>query len=95
MDRSHPRCPAVLALLALLWLAPGPAVAAPALLAPSAPEESLLATLWSWITDFRTAAGPEPSFEKSATGGDPDSGIAMPDEPVIDKGILIDPNGQR
>lgn len=93
MYRSHPRCPAILALLALLWLTAGPAVAAPVALHRSAPEESLFATLWSWVTGFWTAAGPEPSFEKSATGGDPDSVITAPDDP--DKGVLIDPNGQR
>lgn len=94
MYRSHPRRPAVLALLALLWLAAGPAVASPAVLAPGAPEAGLLATLRGWITGF-WSAGPETSFEKSATGGDPDSVITTPDEPGADKGVLIDPNGER
>ena len=49
--------------------------------------------LWSWVTGFWTAAGPEPSFEKTSTGGDPDSAVATPDDPVVDKGVLIDPNG--
>lgn len=92
MYRSHPRCPAVFALLALLWLAAGPAAAAPAV--PGSPGESLLSTLWSWVAGFWTATGPEPSFEKTATDGDPDSAIAAPDDPVIDKGVLIDPNGE-
>lgn len=95
MYRARPRCTAVFALLALLWLAAGPAVAAPALLDPSAPEESLLATLWGWVTGLWTAAGPEASVEKTAMGGDPDSVVTTPDDPVTDKGVLIDPNGQR
>lgn len=95
MYRAHARCPAVLALLALLWLAAGPAVAVPAILGPNVPEESFFATLWSWVTGFWTAVGPEPSFEKTATGGDPDSAVTTSDDPVTDKGVLIDPNGQR
>ena len=94
MYRSRPRCLAVFALLALLWFGAGPAVAIPAPLASSAPEAGLLETLWGWITGFWTTAVPAPAFEKSATGGDPDSAITMPDEPVTDKGVLIDPNGQ-
>ena len=95
MYRSHPRCPAVLALLALLWLAAGPAVAAPVVPAPGVPEESVLETLWSWITGFWSPAGLEASAEKSATGGDTDSVVTAPDDPVPDKGVLIDPNGHR
>ena len=94
MYRSHPRCTAVLVLLALLWLAAVPAAAAP-VVTPSVPEESLLATLWSWITGFWSAASLEAPAEKSATGGDTDSVVTTPDEPVTDKGVLIDPNGQR
>ena len=85
---------AALVLLAMLWLATGPAVAAPAVLDPSAPGGSLLASLWSWVTGFWTAS-PEPSFEKAALGDDPDSGVTTLGDPVTDKGVLIDPNGHR
>ncbi|HSF41850.1 MAG TPA: hypothetical protein VLT87_18760 [Thermoanaerobaculia bacterium] len=86
---------AALVLLAMLWLAAGPAVAAPAVFDPSVPGGSLLASLWSWVTGSWTAASPGPSVEKTALGEDPDSGTTTLDDPESDKGVLIDPNGQH
>jgi len=97
MDRTLARraTAAALVLLATLCLAAGPAAAAPAVFGPSDPEESLLSSLWSWITGLWTAAGPEPAFEKAVSDGSSNTTNTSTSDPVIDKGVLIDPNGLR
>jgi hypothetical protein len=86
---------AAVVLIATLWLAAGPAMAAPAFFGPSTPETSLLEPLWSWLAGL-WAAEPAISAEKAATspGGDPGTTDLSPDD-LGDKGVLIDPNGQR
>ena len=88
-------------LIATLWLAAGPAAAAPAFFglsapaAPAAPEGSLLETLWGWLAGL-WATEPGISVEKTATspGGDPGTTDLGADD-LGDKGVLIDPNGLR
>lgn len=85
-------------LIAMLWLAAGPAVAAtPAVFAPSAPaaaEAGVLEALWGWLAGL-WAAPAEASFEKTVTPvGDPGATDLSPGDRG-DKGVLIDPNGHR
>lgn len=99
MDRTLTRRATTATLIAMLWLAAGPAAAAPpAAFGPSAPavaEASLLTALWSWLSSLWTA-GPEGSAEKTASPqvGDPGAPELSPTAPS-DKGVLIDPNGRR
>ncbi|HKV06921.1 MAG TPA: hypothetical protein VJ725_02210 [Thermoanaerobaculia bacterium] len=97
MDRTLARraTAAALVLLATLCLAAGPAAATPAVSGPSAPEANLWESLWSWIAGLWTAAGPEPSFEKAVSDGTSSTTDTKTSDPVIDKGVLIDPNGLR
>jgi hypothetical protein len=88
---------AAVVLIAMLWLAAGPAAATPPFFGPSAPaaaKASFLDSLWSWWTGL-WAAEPEISVEKTATSpaGDPTTDVNPSD--LGDKGVLIDPNGHR
>lgn len=102
MYRTLARRATAVVLIATLWLAAGPAVAAPVFFGPGAPaavpvapERSLLETLWSWLAGL-WATEPGISVEKTATspGGDPGTTDLGADD-LGDKGVLIDPNGLR